>query len=181
MRQDLSTLLRLTGHRENTVKKTDLVIPASMQAMYDRFHFAPAVRAGELLLCSGQIGIGPDGRGIPDPEAQFTAAFEGVKAVLAAAGLGLADVIEITTFHAGGMQHLPTFMRVKDRYLPEPYPAWTAIGVVELAVPGALLEIRATARRAAAGAAKPARPGRGRAKKTAAKKRAAGRKAGRRR
>jgi hypothetical protein len=41
-------------------------------------------------------------------------------------------------------------MRVKDRYLPEPFPAWTAIGVVELAVPGGLVEVRATARRRAA-------------------------------
>ena len=161
------------------MKKTDLVIPKSMQAMYDRFHFAPAVRAGELLLCSGQIGIGPDGRAIADPAAQFTAAFEGVKTVLAEAGLGLADVVEITTYHAGGMQHLPTFMQVKDRYLSEPYPAWTAIGVVELAVPGGLVEIRATARRAAPPArAKAARP---RAAKKRAAKARVGRKAGRRR
>jgi enamine deaminase RidA (YjgF/YER057c/UK114 family) len=35
---------------------------------------------------------------------------------------------------------------VKDRYVEAPYPAWTAIGVVELAVSGALVEIRVTAR-----------------------------------
>jgi enamine deaminase RidA (YjgF/YER057c/UK114 family) len=166
------------------VKKSDLVIPASMRAMYDRFHFAPAVRAGELLLCSGQIGLGPDGRAIADPAAQFAAAFEGVKAVLAEAGLGLGDVVELTTYHAGGMQHLGTFVQVKDRYLPEPYPAWTAIGVVELAVPGGLVEIRATARCAAAPArAKPvaARPAKKSAAKRTARKRASGRKAARRR
>jgi enamine deaminase RidA (YjgF/YER057c/UK114 family) len=173
------------------VKKTDLVIPASMQVMYDRFHFAPAVRAGDVLLCSGQIGVGPDGRGIPDPEAQFTAAFEGVKTVLAEAGLGLEDLLEITTYHAGGMQHLPTFMKVKDRYVKDPYPAWTAIGVVELAVPGGLVEIRATARRAPAPSVKPARSAkparasrsaarRARKKKTGKKKTGARRKSARR-
>jgi enamine deaminase RidA (YjgF/YER057c/UK114 family) len=47
------------------VKKNDLVIPPSQRFMYDRFHFAPAVWSDELLLCSGQIGIGSDGRGIP--------------------------------------------------------------------------------------------------------------------
>jgi hypothetical protein len=36
-------------------------------------------------------------------------------------------------------------MRAKDAALPEPYPAWTAIGITELAVPGCLVEIRATA------------------------------------
>jgi enamine deaminase RidA (YjgF/YER057c/UK114 family) len=163
------------------MNRADLVIPASQQAMYDRFHFAPAVRAGDLLLCSGQIGAGPDGRGIADPEQQFTAAFEGVKAVLAKAGLGFGDVVEITTFHVGLMQHIGTFMQVKDRYLPEPYPAWTAIGVVELAVPGGLVEIRATARRAARGASAKAstkratkkRPAKRAAKKSSARRRRA--------
>jgi enamine deaminase RidA (YjgF/YER057c/UK114 family) len=155
------------------MKKNDLVIPASQQVMYDRFHFASAVWSGDLLLCSGQIGIGPDGRGIADPEKQFTAAFEAVQAVLAEAGLGFADVVEITTFHVGLVQHLPTFMRVKDRFLPEPYPAWTAIGVVELAVPGGLVEIRATARRRAA-------PVRTKASPRAAKKRSAKKSASRR-
>lgn len=161
------------------MQKSDLVIPASMQVMYDRFHFAAAARSGDLLLCSGQIGTGPDGRGIADPEAQFTAAFEAVKAVLVEAGLGFADVVEITTFHVGLMQHMATFMRVKDRYLPEPYPAWTAIGVVELAVPGGLVEIRATARRRSAPArAKPApRAAKKRGAKKSARKRGARRKA----
>jgi enamine deaminase RidA (YjgF/YER057c/UK114 family) len=157
------------------MKQTDLVVPGSMRVMYDRFHFAPAVRADEWLLCSGQIGTGPDGRGIADPEEQFTAAFEGVGAVLARAGLGFGDVVEITTFHVGLMQHIATFMRVKDRYLPEPYPAWTAIGVVELAVPGGLVEIRATARRATPVASAKSSPKRA-AKKRPAKKRAARRK-----
>jgi hypothetical protein len=65
------------------------------------------------------------------------------------------------------MQHIGAFMRVKDRYLPEPFPAWTAIGVVELAVPGGLVEVRATACRARVAA--PA-PRAAKKKKTAAKK-----------
>jgi enamine deaminase RidA (YjgF/YER057c/UK114 family) len=156
-----------------SMNASDLVIPASMRSMYDRFHFAPAVRAGDLVLCSGQLGLGPDGRAISDPTAQFAAAFDAVKAVLVEAGLSFADVIEITTFHAGGMQHLGAFSQVKDRYLPAPWPAWTAIGVVELAVPGALVEIRATARRASA--APRARPAKKKApgKKRPAKKRPA--------
>jgi enamine deaminase RidA (YjgF/YER057c/UK114 family) len=69
-----------------------------------------------------------------------------VKSVLAAAKLDFGDVVELTTFHVGLREHLGTFVAVKDRYLEAPYPAWTAIGVVELAVPGALVEIRVTAR-----------------------------------
>ena len=156
------------------MKKSDLVIPASMQRMYDRFHFAPAVRSGGLLLCSGQIGIGPDGRAPADPSEQFALAFEGVKEILAAAGLDFSDVVEMTTFHVGLLQHLGAFTAVKDRYLPEPFPAWTAIGVSELAFPGGLAEVRVTAalrERAPRVATKPKpRP------KRAAKKKAARRK-----
>lgn len=129
------------------MKSADLVVPASMRPMYDQFHFAPAVRAGDFLLCSGQIGIGPDGRAIADPEAQFDAAFAAVAAVLREAGLGFGDVVEMTTFHVGLREHLAAFVRAKDRVLPAPFPAWTAIGVSELAFPGGLAEVRVTARR----------------------------------
>ena len=70
------------------MKQSDLVIPASMKAMYDQFHFAPAVRSDGLLLCSGQIGIGPGGQVPADPTEQFTLAFEAVKTILAEAKLG---------------------------------------------------------------------------------------------
>lgn len=123
----------------------DVVVPAAQKHFYERFHFAPAVRAGGLLLCSGQIGAGADGRPQADPETQFVAAFEQVKAVLAEARLDFSDVVELTTFHVG-MQHLATFAAVKDRYLTAPWPAWTAIGVSELAFPGSLAELRVTAR-----------------------------------
>ena len=154
------------------MKKADLVIPASMQRMYDRFHFAPATRSGGFLLCSGQIGIGPDGRAPADPTEQFTLAFEAVRAVLAEAKLDFGDVFELTTFHVGLREHLGAFTAVKDRYLPEPFPAWTAIGVSELAFPGGLAEVRVTA---ALRTPKPrAAPKRGaKPRRTAGKKRAA--------
>jgi enamine deaminase RidA (YjgF/YER057c/UK114 family) len=128
------------------MKKKDVVVPKGMELAYEQFHFAPAVRTGNWLRCSGMLGTDEKFQAVEDVEAQFVAAFENVKSVLAAAGLELSDVVELTTFHVGLREHLGTFMKVKDRYLAEPYPAWTAIGVVELAVPGALVEIRVTAR-----------------------------------
>lgn len=163
------------------MQNSDLVMPASMQGMYDRFHFAPAVRSGELLLCSGQIGVGQDMRAPADPDEQFTLAFEAVRAILAEARLDFSDVVELTTFHVGLMQHIQTFSAVKDRYLVQPYPAWTAIGVSELAFPGALAEVRVTARlrKPAARAAAPRSAAR---KKSAPKKKSgAKRKAARKR
>ena len=124
----------------------EVVIPKGQEAYYDSYHFAPAIKDGNRLYCSGVIGVGADGKPPADPEAQFVCAFDGVKSVLAAAGVGFADVIEITTFHVVLQQHLATFMQVKDRYVEKPYPAWTAIGITELAFPGGLVEIKVIAR-----------------------------------
>ena len=127
------------------MSRREVVVPPGTEAIYAGYHFAAAVRSGDLLLCSGQLGV-EGGRLSEDPQTQFAAAFEAVGRVLAAAGCGFDDVAEITTFHVGFPAHLETFMAVKDRYLTEPWPAWTAVGVTALAVPGALVEIKATAR-----------------------------------
>lgn len=121
-----------------------IVIPDGMQNFYDQFHFAPAVRVGRNVFCSGQVGSGSDGKIDPDPAAQITAAFENVRAVLEEASASFADVVEMTSFHVGFNEHIGVFMQVKDGFLKEPYPAWTAIGVSELAF-GALVEIKVRA------------------------------------
>lgn len=160
------------------MKKSDVLVPKGMEMAYEQFHFAPAVRAGGLLRCSGQLGTNERFAIVSsDPEAQFAQAFENVKRVLAAAKLDFSDVVEMTTFHVGLREHLATFLAVKDRYFAAPWPAWTAIGVVELAAAGALVEIRVTAR------LRPAKR-RGAAKASATKARTSrrgGKKTGRRR
>ena len=40
---------------------------------------------------------------------------------------------------------MDAFVRVRGRFLVEPWPAQTAVGVAELGVPGALIELRAIA------------------------------------
>lgn len=124
----------------------EIILPDANRRAYDNFHFAPAVRANGLVLLSGQIGV--DARGlVPDsPAEEFRNAWRAVGAILAEAGLSFDDVIEYTTFHVGLQNHLATFMAVRDEFIAAPWPAWTAIGISELAVPGARVEIRVTAR-----------------------------------
>ncbi len=124
----------------------DPIVPPSQQFAYDRFHFAAAARTGDLLSCSGQIGVDSRGAAIADPEEQFTAAFVAVGEVLDEAGASWSDVFEMTTFHVGLHEHIATFMGVRDKFVSEPWPAWTAIGCSELAVPGGLAEVRVQAR-----------------------------------
>jgi enamine deaminase RidA (YjgF/YER057c/UK114 family) len=126
--------------------KASLVIPKGQERLYEEFHFAPAVKDGDRLFCSGVIGVGADGKASADPETQFSQAFELLSAVLKSAGASFADVVEMTTFHVDLRKNLGKFMKVKDKYLLAPYPAWTAIGITELAFPGGLVEIKVIAR-----------------------------------
>jgi len=50
----------------------------------------------------------------------------------------------------GLRDEMDAFVRVRARFLSEPWPAQTAVGVAELGLPGALIELRATAVRASA-------------------------------
>jgi enamine deaminase RidA (YjgF/YER057c/UK114 family) len=77
--------------------------------------------------------------------AQARLAFESLKAVLEAAGASLADVVELNTFHTALQRDIQAFAAVKDEYFPRHYPAWTAVGVSELAMPGLCIEVRAVA------------------------------------
>jgi len=123
----------------------DIILPEQSKPTYDSFHFAPAVRSSGLVICSGQIGTNSDGS-IPDsPEQEFRNAWAAVGAILEEAGLGYDNIVETTTYHVGLQEHLGAFMKVRDELLSEPWPAWTAIGITELAVPGARVEIRAMA------------------------------------
>lgn len=123
-----------------------IVVPEGSEAMYENWHFAQAIREGDTLWCSGQLGIGPDGKCPDDPKTQFRLAFESLGRVLAEAGASFADIVEMTTFHVGLRQHMGAFASVKDDFVKKPYPAWTAIGTTELAVPGALVEIKVVAK-----------------------------------
>lgn len=107
--------------------------------------FTHVVRSHGLLFLSGVTGAAPDGTVDPDPVAQVEQLFDHLEQYLRAAGAEVADLVEITTYHVGLHEHLAAFAQVKAQRLVAPYPAWTAVGVVELAVPGALVELRAVA------------------------------------
>ena len=95
------------------------IIPESQRSTNERYRFSAAIRSGEVLRCSGQIGNGADGSLATDPAAQFEQAFANVAEVLAEAGGSWADVVEMTTFHVGLAEHLATFAGVRAKSVPE--------------------------------------------------------------
>lgn len=123
------------------------VVPAGQEQTYAEWHLAPAVRVGDAVYCSGVLGTRPDGSVPEDLADEIDLAFDNLAVVLAAAGAELADVCDLLTFHLDLAAQVPTFMRVRDRRLAEPWPAWTAIGAAQLGggLPGVRLEVKATA------------------------------------
>jgi enamine deaminase RidA (YjgF/YER057c/UK114 family) len=122
------------------------VIPPGMEQVYEKIRYSPAVRVGNTIYVSGQIGRDAAMQLVEGREAQIVQAFENLKHVLDSAGARLADVVDLTTFHTD-MRDLPLFMKVRDSYFNEdPLPAWTAVGAHMLGgQPGYIVEIKAVA------------------------------------
>jgi enamine deaminase RidA (YjgF/YER057c/UK114 family) len=122
------------------------IVPPDEQSAYDEFHYSPAVRAGDYVFLSGVVaGMRPDQSGETAMEQSFDRAFRNVATVLRAAGADWDDVVEMTTYHTDLPAQFDVFARVKDRYVGEPYPAWTAIDVDRLLPDRGIVEIRVIA------------------------------------
>ena len=105
-----------------------------------RLPFSEAVRVGDMLYLSGQIGNTPDGK-LPDGiEAQARQAMDNIGRVLQGQGLGFGDVVKCTVM-LDDMKDWPAFNKVYVTYFPDgKYPARSAFGADGLAL-GALLEV----------------------------------------
>ncbi len=123
----------------------EAVFPADRHALYERHGYSAAIRSGDLLFVSGQVGSREDGSPEPDFAAQVRRAFANLEATLAAAGCGFGDLVDVTTFHTDPETQFATIMEVKNEVFPKaPYPNWTAVGVNWLA--GFDFEIKVIAR-----------------------------------
>lgn len=120
----------------------DVIVPDSARKTYESWHFAPAVRHGDLIFFSGVIGQGDS------EEEEFRSAWQSLGEILAAAGVGYEDIIDSTLYVVDLQKNAGTMAKVKDEFIKEPYPASTWIGVSELVIPGTRAEIKVTARQA---------------------------------
>ena len=106
--------------------------------------YSSAVRAGELLFVSGQLGIDPasgelkDGVGL-----QAGQALENLREVIGTAGAGMERVVKVTLYLAS-MSDFAEVNRIYAGYFDVPYPARAAFEVARLPL-DALVEIEAIA------------------------------------
>jgi len=97
-----------------------------------------------LVFCSGQLGIAADKTVPPDCAGQARLCFANIEAVLAEAGMTLANVIRINTF-VTAREHLGDYMAVRNALFADPYPASTLIIVSGFARPEFVLEVEVIA------------------------------------
>jgi reactive intermediate/imine deaminase len=104
--------------------------------------YSQAVKAGDTVYLSGQIGLDPGTMQMAEGiDGQTHRVFRNLAALAAAAGLSLDHAVRMTVY----LTDLAHFARVNEimaQYVREPYPARAAIGVAGLPR-GALVEVDA--------------------------------------
>ena len=109
--------------------------------------YSQAIDCGDLVFCSGQIPMDPKTGNIiaGDLEAQTHQIFANIKAVLAAAGLDLSNVVKTTVFLTD-LSQFAVFNNIYAGYFPTCPPARSCVEVSALPK-GALVECEVIAKR----------------------------------
>jgi 2-iminobutanoate/2-iminopropanoate deaminase len=109
--------------------------------------YTQAMRAGDFVFISGQIGIDPATGKITgtDAGAQATQVLKNIKAILTAAGLNASHVVKTTIFLAD-MDDFAKVNAVYGEFFQEDPPARSTVEVSKLPL-GALVEMEAIAMR----------------------------------
>jgi 2-iminobutanoate/2-iminopropanoate deaminase len=102
--------------------------------------YSQAIRVGNMLYLSGQLGMNPEGGALAEGiEAQARQALENQKAVLTEAGFALEDVVQCQVFITN-MDNYPTFNAIYQEYFKKDFPARAVVEVSRLPA-GGLVEI----------------------------------------
>lgn len=131
--------------------KLEYVTPAASKGLYDQIRLSEAVKVGNTLYVSGQVGWDPRTMKLVEGglKAQARKAFQNMKTVVEEAGGRLEDIVQFMVFIVDGgaghavMDEFNEFFEVKNEFLPEGRPSGTGMRVTALALPGQLIEIQA--------------------------------------
>ena len=104
--------------------------------------YSQAVRAGNTIYLSGQIGLDPKDMQLAEGiDAQIHRVFRNLRAVAVAASASLDDAVKVNV-SLTDMGHFARVNEIMAGYFKQPYPARAAVGVASLPR-GALVEIEA--------------------------------------
>ena len=106
--------------------------------------YSLAVRSGNFIFVSGTVGWRPDGQVPSDFREQAHQMYENVKAILAAEGAGMDDVVSTSTYLVRVADY-PVLNEVRRGYFPKDPPASAVVVVKELVRADLLVEVEAIA------------------------------------
>jgi enamine deaminase RidA (YjgF/YER057c/UK114 family) len=120
--------------------------PDTMQKPPGYSHVVEVTGPGRTVYFAGQLGIDKSGKMGANAREQMEIAFGNVKAALDFVGASFSDVVKLSTYIVDIGTNIAHYREVRDKYVnTSAPPASTAIGVPQLARPGALFEIEAIA------------------------------------
>ncbi len=95
--------------------------------------YSQAIKVDNTVYISGQIPLDPASMEVVSGgiEAEISRVFDNLKAVAAASGGSLADVVKLNIFLTD-LGNFPTVNEIMATYFQQPYPARAAIGVAAL-------------------------------------------------
>ena len=101
--------------------------------------YSQAVRCGDTVYVSGQIGLDPATMQLVEGiDAQIHRVFRNLAAIAEAAGASLADAVKVTIYLVD-LAHFGKVNEIMAQYFPQPFPGRAAVGVAQLPR-GALVE-----------------------------------------
>jgi reactive intermediate/imine deaminase len=102
--------------------------------------YSQAVRVGETVYLSGQIGLDPTTMQLVDGiDAQIHRVFRNLRAVASAADSSFDDLVKLNVYLTD-LTHFTKVNEIMATYFRQPYPARAAVGVAALPR-GALVEM----------------------------------------
>ncbi|MEM7329241.1 MAG: Rid family hydrolase [Pseudomonadota bacterium] len=126
----------------------EMIVPAALKDRTEQMQFAPAVRAGDMVFCSGVIAALKEGEDATD-EAYFRAtdeAFAEIEMILNEAGGSMADVVDMTGYHIDFEKHMGPMFQARAKWMPGPFfSCYTLIGISSLFNPLGFVELKARA------------------------------------
>jgi enamine deaminase RidA (YjgF/YER057c/UK114 family) len=119
--------------------------PVSIRSPFANYsHAVEVTTPGRMVFASGQLGVSPDDTIPEDAEAQAVLCFENIKAILAEAGMTLAEVVRFTAY-VTDRAYFPVYGAVRSRYVAGNAFASTLVIVSGFTRPEFKVEIEVTA------------------------------------
>ncbi|MFC5506533.1 MULTISPECIES: RidA family protein [Hyphomicrobiales] len=121
------------------------LLPTTIAPPFARYSHGIAVPAGHrLVACSGQLGMARDGSIPEDARAQADLCFANIGAILAEAGMTLADIVRLNAY-VTDRAHMKGYMESRDAHVGTPPPASTLMIVSGFTLPAFKVEIEVLA------------------------------------